>query len=242
MAGRVALVTGATGTIGSAIASALAGRGELPALAHTPGSAAAGEALAAALPGSRAFAADLSGDDAARDLVAEVADALGPPQILVHCAGVVRGGPTVRLTTADWDAMHDVNARSFLGLLREVLPAMVEAGWGRVVAVGSVAGIRDGRMLSGYAASKAALAALTRATAGEVARFGVTCNVVAPGYVRSPASSLGGPAAEAQVVAATAAGRSGRPEEIAAVAAFLCADEASYVTGQTIAVDGGLTA
>jgi 3-oxoacyl-[acyl-carrier protein] reductase len=243
---RVALVTGAGSPsgIGFAAARALARDGALVAICST--SDRIHERAAELDPPGAGFVADLTDRDAVRRLVADVTDGVGPIDILVNNAGMVTVGdpdddepsPFVALDAAAWDAGIARNLHTAFNVTREVVPGMVERGWGRVVMVSSVTGpVVSDPGSAAYSAAKAGMDGLMRAIAIEVAASGVTVNSVQPGWIAT-GSQL---ASEAVAGTHTPIGRSGTPEEVAEVIAFLAGERASYVVGTTVVVDGGNT-
>ena len=237
--GRVALVVGASAGIGADVARRLADRGVRVAISYHSNEAAA-LALAGEL-GGVALETDLTRRGAAAELVEGVGRVRGPVEILVLNAGTIRDGLLPFLSDDDWDDMLELNLSAAFRLSRAVVRGMYARRWGRIVAVSSASGLLGQVGQTHYSAAKAGLLGFVRALAREAARYDVTVNAVAPGYVTSrlldrlPAETL------SRQLAGVPLGRVGRPEEVAAVIDFLASEEASYLTGQTISVDGGLT-
>jgi 2-hydroxycyclohexanecarboxyl-CoA dehydrogenase len=243
--GRTALVTGGAGGTGAATARRLAAEGARVAVGDL------------ALDGAREVAAEIDGLATTLDVtdtasvaaaVAAVADALGPVDILVNNAGTDRFAFFVNTDPDLWDHVLGVNLRGVLACTHAVLPTMQERGGGVIVSVASEAGRVGSQGSATYSAAKAGVIGFTKAIARESARFGVRANAVAPGPIETPLLN----SAEAQLgelgarlkqgmIDATAVRRIGEPEEVAAVIAFLASDDASYVTGQTVNVSGGLS-
>ncbi|MCC7272232.1 MAG: 3-oxoacyl-[acyl-carrier-protein] reductase [Alphaproteobacteria bacterium] len=237
--GKRALVTGASGGIGGAVARALHAQGAAVALAGTRREAL--ESLAAAL-GERAavVVADL-GDPAAADGLVKGADAaLGGIDILVSNAGLTRDGLVLRMKDEDWQRVLDVNLTAAFRLTRACLRGMMRQRWGRIVAVTSVVGHTGNPGQANYAASKAGLAGMTKAIAAEVASRNVTVNCVAPGFIATAMTDVLSDEQRQRIQAQIPAGRMGSPEDVAAAVAYLVSEEAAYVTGQTVHVNGGM--
>lgn len=242
--GLVALVTGAGGAdgIGFAVARMLAKSGVRVALAAT--SARIHDRLADLGPGHASFIADLTDSAAANRLVANVQESLGAPTILVNNAGMVQTGRRDRparieaVTDADWQRHLALNLTTAFNMTRAVLPAMQAAGFGRIVNVASVTGpVVTIERTAGYSAAKAAMCGLTRTTALENARHGITCNAVLPGWIATGSSSP----REITAGRRSPAGRPGTPDEVAACCLFLASPGASYVNGAMLVVDGANT-
>jgi NAD(P)-dependent dehydrogenase (short-subunit alcohol dehydrogenase family) len=182
--------------------------------------------------------ADVSDPDAVERAFAEARERFGPVHVLVNNAGHRRDGLAIRMSADDWASVVDTNLSGAFHCTRRALDDMLSARWGRIVNVSSVVAERANPGQANYAASKAGMLALTRTVAREMARKGVTCNAVLPGVIETDMTA---DVAEG-LVAAVPAGRVGQPADVAACIAFLCSEEAAYVNGATLAVDGGLGA
>jgi len=240
--GRTALVTGSSGTIGRAIAVALAGDGARVVCAY--GADADGAHQTAELVekvGSEAVLAqaDLSDETGPRALVA--AAGAGGVDVLVNNAGLTRDGLALRMRDEDFAVVLEVNLVAAFRCARESLRGMLKRRWGRIISISSVVGLVGNPGQANYAAAKAGLVGLSLSLAREVAQRGVTVNVVAPGYVPSRLTDAMSEEARQAVVGAIPAGRLGTPEDVATAVRFLASPEAGYITGQVLAVDGGLS-
>ena len=242
--GRIALVTGGASGIGAATCRRLAAEGAAVAVTDLNPDGAAGVASEI---GGRSYELDVRDTGSIRAAVGSAESDLGPLDVLVNNAGYDEFGFFVKTEEAMWDRVLAVNLRGVIAVTHAVLPGMQERGRGRIVNVASEAG-RLGSPGSGvYSAAKAGVIGLTKAVAAEAARYGVTCNAVAPGPIETPllmaAPKVLGELGERIVqgmVSKTALRRIGQPEEVAAAIAFLASDDASYVTGQSLGVSGGL--
>jgi 3-oxoacyl-[acyl-carrier protein] reductase len=237
--GKNALVTGASGGIGGAIAKALHAQGATVMLAGTR--RAALDELATAL-GERVHVqtADLADPAAADGLVKAAEDAMGQLDILVNNAGLTRDGLALRMKDEDWQQVLDVNLTAAFRLTRAALRGMMRRRAGRVVNITSTVGVTGNPGQANYAASKAGMIGMSKSLAAELASRGITVNCVAPGFVTTAMTDK---LTEGQKEASTKAiplGRFGTPEEIAAAVVYLASDEAAYVTGQTLHVNGGI--
>jgi 3-oxoacyl-[acyl-carrier protein] reductase len=240
---RVAFVTGASRGIGRATVVALAQAGHPVGFCYTSDEAGARttQAEVEAVGGKAVVVrADVSDADAVDAAFREVESAFGPITVLVNNAGITRDGLLVRMTDAQWRAVLDTNLTGAFHTIRRATPSMMKARYGRIVNVASVAGHIGQAGQANYAAAKAGLLGLSRSVARELARRGITCNVVAPGPIVTSMTDDMPSDWRAQAEGAVPLGRFGTPEECAAVIAFLCSDAAGYVTGALVPVDGGL--
>lgn len=246
LAGRRALLTGGNSDIGAAIARRLADDGADIVL-HHHGDAATAERIAGALRATGRMAGVADADFLATDTVASFARRVlsdhGPIDILVSCAAVEKRLPWQEVTPGHLQDHAAVNIGALLSLASVLVPPMAQRGWGRVVAIGSVMAARPRAETVAYAATKAGLLTAVRALARDVARDGVTMNVVSPGAIETgpAAERYADPAFRAAVTAKIPAARPGLPDDIAGPVAFLCSDAARYVTGVNLPVDGGWT-
>lgn len=242
---RAALVTGASGAIGRAAAIELAARGLAVACAYGSNDVGAKETVDRIERSggvASAFKADLADEGQIKELYASIKQWREAPLVVVANAGVRRDGLTVKYPTDAWRRTLDVNLTGTFLCAREGLRAMQLAKWGRLIFVSSAAGLRGNAGQAAYSASKAGVIGLARSLAHEVGGRGITVNAVAPGFVESELTAEVSESAKQRMLDATAAGRPGTPEEIAAVIGFLAGEEASYVNGAVLPVDGGMTA
>jgi len=240
---RVALVTGSSRGLGRATALTLAARGHGVAVHYARGAAAAAEVvgeITAAGGRAQAFGADVADPDACADLIKRVVADLGRLDVLVNNAGVTRDTLALRMKREDWETVIDTDLSSAFHLSKAALRGMLRAGWGRIVNVASVVALMGNVGQANYVAAKAGLIGLTKALAREYAGKGVTVNAVAPGFIES--DMTGGLPDELRdaYLKQIPVGRFGRPEEVAAAIAYLVSDDAAYVNGQTLTVDGGM--
>lgn len=236
---KTALVTGATGGIGDAIARTLHAQGAQVVISGTRAERL--EALAADLgENCHIAAADLSDPAAPDALVAAVAEAAGGVDILVNNAGLTRDNLAMRMKDEEWQQVLDVNLSAAFRLSRACLRAMMKARWGRIMTITSVVGATGNPGQANYAASKAGLTGMTKALAQEVASRGIAVNCIAPGFIETPMTDALSDDQKASLLERIPSGRLGTPDDVAACTAFLASDEAAYVTGQTVHVNGGM--
>ncbi|MCY3829338.1 MAG: 3-oxoacyl-[acyl-carrier-protein] reductase [Rhodospirillaceae bacterium] len=239
LTGRNALVTGASGAIGGAIAKALHAQGAAVALSGTR--RAALDALAGEL-GERVHVAPANLGDAEETeaLPGRVEEALGDLHILVNNAGLTRDMLALRLSDEQWQSVIDVNLTATFRLSRAALRGMMRRRHGRIVNITSIVGVTGNPGQANYAASKAGMIGMTKSMAAEVAARGVTLNCIAPGFVRSPMTDALSEQQQTGLLERIPAGRIGEPGDIAGAAVWLASDEAAWVTGQTVHVNGGM--
>lgn len=240
---HVALVTGGSRGIGKAIALRLAGEGHSVAVNYAAdASAADGVVDAIIATGGTAIAlqADVGDTEAVAAMFGEIEERLGRVGILVNNAGITRDDLLMRMGLEAWDDVIQTNLRSVYLCTRAAMRGMLRLKWGRIISLSSVSGISGNPGQANYAASKAAIIGFSKSVAREVGSRNITVNVVAPGFIETDMTEQLGDEVAGQVIARVALGRLGKPEEIAAAVGYLASDDAAYVTGQTLVVDGGL--
>jgi 3-oxoacyl-[acyl-carrier protein] reductase len=239
LGGKTALVTGASGGIGAEIARALHKQGAVVALSGTR--RAALDALAAELTDRvHVLPADLSDPAAAPELIVAAEAAMGKVDILVNNAGLTKDGLALRMSDGDWDKVLDVDLAAPFRLSRAALKFMLRRKAGRIINIGSVVGSTGNAGQANYAAAKAGLIGLTKALAQEVASRGITVNLVAPGFISTPMTDALSEAQRAALADKIPLGRLGTPADIAAAVVYLAADEAGWMTGATLHINGGM--
>ncbi len=239
LTGRTALVTGATGGIGGAVARALHGQGAAVALSGTRRDAL--DALAQEL-GERAHVlpCDLADAEAVERLVPQAEEAMGQLDILVANAGVTRDNLFVALRDEDWDKVLAVNLTGTFRLARAAVRGMMRRRFGRIIGISSVVGVTGNAGQGNYAAAKAGMIGMIKSVAQEYARRNVTANCIAPGMIATPMTDKLNDKQREAILARIPAGRLGGPADIAAGVVYLASDEAAYVTGQTLHINGGM--
>ena len=243
MAQRVAVVTGGMGGLGEAICVKLSGMGYKVIATYSPGNKKSAEWIAEMKKHGHNFysvAADVCDFDSCQRAVSEIASEIGAVDVLVNNAGITRDMTFRKMDKANWDAVTKTNLDSVFNMTKPVVDGMAERGWGRIINVSSVNGQKGAFGQTNYSAAKAGMHGFTKALALEYARKGVTVNTISPGYIGTrmvlaiPKDIL-----DSKIVPQIPIGRLGKPEEVAGLVAYLCSEEAAFVTGANIAINGG---
>jgi acetoacetyl-CoA reductase len=241
---RVAFVTGGMGGLGTAISRRLHDMGMTVAVAHSPHNDHVERWLEDEERDGRSFrtfAVDVADFDSCTQCAEQVLGTYERVDVLVNNAGITHDATFVKMTKADWDAVLRTNLDSAFNVTKPFLPGMIERGFGRIVNVGSVNGSRGAYGQANYAAAKAGLHGFTKSLALEVAKKGITVNTVSPGYLATAmVEAVPQEVIEKRILPQIPEGRLGKPDEIAALIGFLCTDEAAFVTGAEVAVNGGM--
>jgi 3-oxoacyl-[acyl-carrier protein] reductase len=237
--GKCALITGASGGIGGSIARALYAQGAKVALSGTrvePLTALASEL------GDRAFVTpcNLSDTNAVKDLANQALNIMGGFDVLVNNAGITRDNLFMRMSDESWQQVIDVNLTSTMHLMKSVMRPMMKQRFGRIINIASIVGVTGNAGQVNYAASKAGMIGMTKSYAQEIATRGITANCIAPGFIETAMTAELPESVVANMLGSIPLGRMGNPDEIAATVAFLASNEASYITGQTLHVNGGM--
>ena len=239
LSGRSALVTGASGEIGAAIAVALHRQGARVAVSGTRRDRL--DTLVAGLgDGAYPIVADLSQASACEALASAAVERLGSVDILVNNAGITRDNLSIRLKDEDFEAVLTVNLGAAFRLSRALMKGMMKRRWGRIIGITSVVGFTGNAGQANYAAAKAGLVGMSKSIAAEAAGRGITVNCVAPGFIESPMTEALSPDLKARIVDRIPLARIGAPNDVAAAVVYLASQEAAYVTGQTLHVNGGM--
>jgi 3-oxoacyl-[acyl-carrier protein] reductase len=237
---QIVVVTGASRGIGRGIAEAFAKEGAKVACVAT--SEAGAKATADAIGNdARAYACDVSNSESVDELFNKVQEEMGTPSVLVNNAGVARDTLLLRMKDEDWDTVLNVNLKGAFLCIRAVTRSMMKARYGRIVNISSIVGQHGQAGQANYAASKAGVFGLTMSVAKELGSRGITCNAIAPGFIQTDMTESLSEEMKEYVVKTAPAGRLGSAVDVASAVLFLASQESSYITGQTITVDGGLT-
>jgi acetoacetyl-CoA reductase len=240
---RIALVTGGMGGLGEAVCIKMAALGYQVVTTHSPGNTKAQEWLASMEQQGfkfRAYPCDVADYDSAQDCVAQISGDMGPVDVLVNNAGITRDMTFKKMDKINWDAVIRTNLDSVFNMCKPVCDGMVERGWGRIINISSVNGQKGAFGQTNYSAAKAGMHGFTKALALEVARKGVTVNTISPGYIGTKmVMAIPKEVLDSKIIPQIPMGRLGKPEEVAGLVAYLASDEAAFVTGANIAINGG---
>jgi 3-oxoacyl-[acyl-carrier protein] reductase len=238
LSGKTALVTGATGGIGRAIARALHAQGAKVAISGTRREVL--ESLAAEIGGAAVLPCDLANKDSVEALIPDAEKTLGPLDILVANAGITKDNLFIALKDEDWDQVLNVNLTSTFRLARAAVKGMMRRRFGRVIGITSVVGVTGNPGQANYTAAKAGMIGMFKSIGKEYAKRGVTANCVAPGFIATPMTDKLNDKQREAILQMVPAGRLGAGADVAAAVVYLASDEAAYVTGQTLHVNGGM--
>ncbi|WP_420473225.1 acetoacetyl-CoA reductase [Noviherbaspirillum sp. ST9] len=240
---RLALITGGMGGLGEAICMKMAALGYKVVTTYSPGNLKAQTWLASMEEQGynfRAYPCDVSDYDAARECVSAIQKDLGPVDVLVNNAGITRDMTFKKMDKTDWDAVMRTNLDSVFNMTKPVCDGMSDRGWGRIINISSVNGQKGAFGQTNYSAAKAGMHGFTKALALEVARKGVTVNTISPGYIGTKmVMAIPSEVLESKIIPQIPMGRLGKPEEVAGLVAYLASDEAAFLTGANIAINGG---
>jgi acetoacetyl-CoA reductase len=240
---RIALVTGGMGGLGEAICIKLAALGYHVVTTYSPGNSKADEWLAAMERQGfkfRAFRCDVADYDSAQRCVAEIEKEIGPVDVLINNAGITRDMTFRKMDKTSWDAVMRTDLDSVFNMTKPVCDGMTERGWGRIINISSVNAQKGAFGQTNYSAAKAGMHGFTKALALEVARKGVTVNTISPGYIGTRmVTAIPQEVLDTKIIPQIPMGRLGKPEEVAGLVAYLASDEAAFLTGANIAINGG---
>ncbi len=243
MAKRLALITGGMGGLGETISTKMADAGYGVAVTYSPSNKTADKWLADMKSGGydfHAYACDVADYDSCTACAGKVTSEIGPIDILVNNAGITRDMTFRKMTKADWDAVVRTNLDSVFNMTKQVCDGMVDRGWGRVINVSSVNGSKGAFGQTNYSAAKAGMHGFTKSLALEVAKKGVTVNTISPGYIGTKmVTAIPKEILDSKIIPQIPVGRLGRPEEVAGLIIYLCSEEAAFVNGANIAINGG---
>jgi acetoacetyl-CoA reductase len=240
---HVAVITGGMGGLGESISTKMHAAGYRVAVTYSPGNKRVKDWLAEQKASGREFTAypvDVTDFDSCETCIGQIAKDVGPVDILVNNAGITRDTTFKKMTKNDWDAVVRTNLDSVFNMTKQVLDGMVDRGWGRIINVSSVNGSKGAFGQTNYSAAKAGMHGFTKALALEVARKGVTVNTISPGYIGTKmVMAIPKDVLDSKILPQIPIGRLGKPQEIAGLIIYLCSDEAAFVTGANIAINGG---
>jgi acetoacetyl-CoA reductase len=243
MSERIAVITGGTGGLGITISTKLHDRGYIVVITHSPSNTKIDQTISELKSKGynfRSFGVDVADFDSCRTCVESIQKEVGPVDILINNAGITRDMTFRKMGKLDWDAVMDTNLDSVFNMTKPVCEGMVERGWGRIINVSSVNGSKGAFGQTNYAAAKAGMHGFTKALALEVARKGVTVNTISPGYIGTKmVTSIPKEVLDTKILPQIPVGRLGKPEEVAGLIIYLCSDEAAFITGANIAINGG---
>ncbi len=243
MVQRIALITGGMGGLGETISTKMADAGYRVVVTHSPSNKTPGEWLER-MKGKgysfKAYGCDVADYESAKGCVQKVVAEVGPVDILVNNAGITRDMTFKKMTKADWDSVIHANLDSVFNMTKQVCDGMVERGWGRIINVSSVNGSKGAFGQTNYAAAKAGMHGFTKSLSLEVARKGVTVNTISPGYIGTKmVTAIPKEILDSKIVPQIPVGRLGKPDEVAGLIIYLCSEEAAFVNGANIAINGG---
>ena len=240
---RIALITGGMGGLGEAICIKMAALGYQVVTTHSPGNTKASEWLGEMERQGynfRAYGCDVADYDSAKDCVAKITQEIGAVDVLVNNAGITRDMTFKKMDKVNWDAVMKTNLDSVFNMTKQVCDGMADRGWGRIINISSVNGQKGAFGQTNYSAAKAGMHGFTKALALEVARKGVTVNTISPGYIGTKmVMAIPSDVLESKILPQIPMGRLGKPEEVAGLVAYLASDEAAFLTGANIAINGG---